>query len=532
MCDVIYGRSLNRSFSLSITPLEVLLSIQVYQFLFFNIFQTIIGPIFYIVNHFFFLFRAKFTKPVTAEETVTSTTAQLPIQKQSPNSHSKYSRKLTAKQESTPLGKAIKRTLFDLKMQKLKITRLEYQNSLLRLERAHGPTDAIVKPAIKEITRKLGVNDLERIYCRLCLTTDVKSTTFSAFGVINNEMISDLVKKLYDIQIEEYDAVTDVCESCLAKIDVSKSISTQFREANDNLRKIMSNEEVNLTEIVPVRGPSCNTKLFTKGTQTNAVILESRPTHSHLSMSQSYDEPEQYDHEDNEMDFSNESSDDELEEHDFFKNYDSLVFCCTVCPMQFSTSHGLQHHMGTHQTDECLQCIKCGLLFKSQSYLTTHEKRVHSDLKYYCDICDRPYSSPYSLSVHKAKHSEHNGLKCPSCPEKFDHRTELHNHIEQLHADMVQICDCGKSFHNACTFARHVCQVTDDWSENVCQICQMKFLKHTKLIKHVEKEHSEAVPTLPYTRCTRCSKTFLSQKRRYRHQVICNGHGGVLKESE
>ena len=93
--------------------------------------------------------------------------------------------------------------------------------------------------------------------------------------------------------------------------------------------------------------------------------------------------------------------------------------------------------------------------YPTQPKLDDHVKAKHD---YFCNICERQYSSISSLNYHmKNMHSERES-KCVECDITFDSETQLKKHKLVKHSTGLnpQFSICQKSFLSKISLANHI----------------------------------------------------------------------------
>lgn len=126
---------------------------------------------------------------------------------------------------------------------------------------------------------------------------------------------------------------------------------------------------------------------------------------------------------------------------------------CQVCG--FILPH-IYHSKYCEQKIE-YQCRKCDKTFDTMKYLQKHEI-VHANYSYRCMFCSKNLSSQFNLDVHiKSKHVQNIDFKiCKVCSAKFKRKSDLNRH-ERVHANIKFVCDyCDKEFSFKCNLLRHV----------------------------------------------------------------------------
>lgn len=240
-------------------------------------------------------------------------------------------------------------------------------------------------------------------------------------------------------------------------------------------------------------------------------------------------------------------------------------FECYICKKEFTTKRPMQDHyhkqhtqppvkrcficndelpskQSKHHTchDLNLDCEYCSMAFESLYELKMHLMDDHEDqLIYICDICHRPFEMRSFMDHHKAKHPR-GGYSCKRCPEIFDTKNQLRQHMRILHTAPSCKCDllifsekfniewsykfrfffcvahlcelCGKSFQTAEYLKKH--KRTHSTETFKCSKCAFTTNNRSNLVVHVHRNHKN--PTASYS-CDICGKTMATSQALLKH---------------
>ena len=161
------------------------------------------------------------------------------------------------------------------------------------------------------------------------------------------------------------------------------------------------------------------------------------------------------------------------------KTPESLV--CKTC--RKTTEELIEAHITKHP----YHCLKCKLTFTAESNLHKHQREHKIKVLYNCDQCEATFTSKKKLKTHQRDHNKGPntnqgavqnikklntnpgdipymykkadgtyGFKvvCPSCPEKFDSKSERDIHEREVHGKEIYKC-CGCSFETIYDLNRH-----------------------------------------------------------------------------
>lgn len=85
------------------------------------------------------------------------------------------------------------------------------------------------------------------------------------------------------------------------------------------------------------------------------------------------------------------------------------LFTCLQCNKQFHQSKYLKRHSKLHEQNSkstnmnCVVCDICGTKLKDRNTYYVHRKK-HFGPQYMCQICDKKFPTPYTLSCHIMTH--------------------------------------------------------------------------------------------------------------------------------
>ena len=112
-------------------------------------------------------------------------------------------------------------------------------------------------------------------------------------------------------------------------------------------------------------------------------------------------------------------------------------FYCEECDRYFSTIALLEGHKRSKHGAKMLECSKCSAEFSYNAQLQCHIKKCQSNFmflqKYKCSQCDLDYTEKRSLSAHIAtKHQGRNSV-CEICGTVFAYRSSYRKHMKRRH---------------------------------------------------------------------------------------------------
>ena len=129
---------------------------------------------------------------------------------------------------------------------------------------------------------------------------------------------------------------------------------------------------------------------------------------------------------------------------------------CTFCQKRFTKPSSLKIHKKSHSGEKPFKCKSCEKSF-TRSYLLQQHERTHTGEKpYECKYCKRCLSGVTALKNHERIHTGEKPHQCKYCKECFSRLSILKEH-ERVHTGEVpfECLDCGKSFKYASNLSVH-----------------------------------------------------------------------------
>ncbi|RVE44714.1 hypothetical protein evm_010618 [Chilo suppressalis] len=188
---------------------------------------------------------------------------------------------------------------------------------------------------------------------------------------------------------------------------------------------------------------------------------------------------------------------------------DFVTFTCTVCQRKYSSWYSLKAHTETsHKIAPVVQCV-CGITLKSKSVLYKHIQDHKNPNMLCCDKCPRITKTIEALNKHKMRHvpKSERQFVCTTCDKIFITKDALKSH-ERSHIPIeerkIYHCDvCNLKFTTRSSAASHKRVVHDKIKSYVCDLCGYACGTNGELRQH-RAIHSDDKPFV----CKTCSKPF------------------------
>jgi Zinc-finger associated domain (zf-AD)/C2H2-type zinc finger/Zinc finger, C2H2 type len=171
-------------------------------------------------------------------------------------------------------------------------------------------------------------------------------------------------------------------------------------------------------------------------------------------------------------------------------------------------------------------CDNCNKTFSSRVKLIQHI-RVHSQKKknYSCSVCQRKFPTEILLTRHEIVHSNlltqikiETMNRCLVCNETFKEKSELEDHMQyhknQLEGSSIECIYCEKSYSKLSNLVRHL-KTHEDNKTHCCNICSKTFAMGQELIDHLNK-HKGFTPHA----CTMCDKSYMQLSNLRTHMKV------------
>ena len=171
---------------------------------------------------------------------------------------------------------------------------------------------------------------------------------------------------------------------------------------------------------------------------------------------------------------------------------------CSLCKTVVPESNFQEHILQEHCTNKMLNCELCEFIFDTKDALRYHCVKVHKDISFPCDLCNKKFKD---LDSHvKYFHDRKRDFKCNYCEKEFQANFILQNHVKSVHHGTKMNCpDCNKNL-SIDNFLRHR-KEKHEKIKRPCPHCEKEF-GLSNLPRHIRGVHNNET-----TKCPECSKS-------------------------
>eukprot|EP00106_Octopus_bimaculoides_P004147 XP_014771589.1 PREDICTED: gastrula zinc finger protein XlCGF49.1-like [Octopus bimaculoides] len=167
-------------------------------------------------------------------------------------------------------------------------------------------------------------------------------------------------------------------------------------------------------------------------------------------------------------------------------------FYCDVCEKVFSSRAHARTHKPAHMCLRKLKCSKCEKRFYRPHHLRAHET-IHSSARpFACDICKKTFKLEMTLKHHRNSHSGERPHECPDCAFRFREPKALKRHYRNIHLNQkFYECNvCKTKFNRRESLRSHLNKHKEDYPFG-CNLCGKLFADASQLQKHKKASHLE-----------------------------------------
>jgi hypothetical protein len=152
--------------------------------------------------------------------------------------------------------------------------------------------------------------------------------------------------------------------------------------------------------------------------------------------------------------------------------------------------HFQRDHIHSKIIIKAAKCIYCNNVYRNDSLLNQHIRRMHSDVKFKCPRwgCASYFSSQSDSDAHFTKkhkeEEEKKTFKCDKCSYSFIDKSSLNRHIRVYHGNnQIECLKCTKVFRSKNDMLKHLRLSHSE--RKTCQHCSVKVLR---MVRHQRQE--------------------------------------------
>lgn len=208
---------------------------------------------------------------------------------------------------------------------------------------------------------------------------------------------------------------------------------------------------------------------------------------------------------------------------------------CTKCGLFFTIYENYEQHILSNPSHHSFSCWRCDRIAKSWQELKLHGKKSHgafqfalaenqTENRYFCHFCGQLEVSIQQISSHiQEKHFKWM-LKCPLCPEVWNHPELLFTHFKLGHSlsnNVSLICkECQYTFYDPSAYTNHISMIHLKKPETIgypCVLCSSELTGESEFLRHVQQhgnyqnkltENERPGISMWKKQCFICSRTY------------------------
>ncbi|XP_055535872.1 zinc finger protein ZFP2-like [Wyeomyia smithii] len=342
--------------------------------------------------------------------------------------------------------------------------------------------------------------------CRLCLEFNYSEHVTSACGeqMIGGVSIEELLKTLFNIQLDDSRSLDCICNCCLVRLDLVVNIRKQFTIIAKHWRKmdIFINEENRLRYKKQEAPKVAQHRMIVKSIDEKKLsTLNEVPTAQDLFLDVKVEV---------EPDLVAIASNDDDAINDTVLNDEYLK----IAP----------EHDNSAMLEQKGRLKRKNSNLRKKSQNSTEKRRV-----------GRPRNKSVTGSKRKISLKGITERKCYMCVQLFETAEELFSHMV-AHIDQILTCEvCKESFSNLTKYNRHLAKHDPIERPNKCDHCELRFTDNLGKRRHEKQrhqvDHSVTLFTGPQKRkgkftCQHCGKQCQSLAFLKEHE---DGHAGIKR---
>ncbi|KAK4886260.1 hypothetical protein RN001_002531 [Aquatica leii] len=333
--------------------------------------------------------------------------------------------------------------------------------------------------------------------CRLCL-----KETKSCISLYDDNILVK-IESLTSIKIRKDDSFPQICcESCMTSLYSAYQFQQCIIQADKTLRDLYNAKpgEIKIEEVYVAEED--DEDIDTIDDYNNIESLPSITGNDNSTSSLEITDVVMLEDKDNVYEFNYLSDDSQNDMSKVFKTpklEDDLVD-------NLENENSREHS----ESKSSLECLDCGLKFKSKKLQQQHMAKHRVDSCPFCFVVMRRDNLKKHIQIHVESPEV-----CDICGKVAKNKESLRGHINYLHKKKAKTkCDyCEKEFKSNHHYNTHVRNVHLGIRNHQCHICGKKFFANHDLNKHINMTHKRARPYI----CPYCEKGFCSLYARKTH---------------
>ncbi|XP_058462500.1 zinc finger protein 888-like [Malaya genurostris] len=183
------------------------------------------------------------------------------------------------------------------------------------------------------------------------------------------------------------------------------------------------------------------------------------------------------------------------ETNNFTDSDQERKFKCNICSALFRLNSSLRNHTRRVHCTERVVCEKCGASFKTSSEAKAHMRFRHEqNSRYKCEFCDKRCSTSSVLATHRRTHTNERPYQCPyeGCPKTYKTNGALIKHVRANHTNerpyKCHYDSCEKSYICSQHLKNHLHWHTQE-KPFKCFYCEIYFSTAHNRNKHCKVHH-------------------------------------------
>lgn len=166
---------------------------------------------------------------------------------------------------------------------------------------------------------------------------------------------------------------------------------------------------------------------------------------------------------------------------------DDRPLTCDICQKPFKTPWRLKTHKLSHADTKSFTCEICGKDFKFRENYKMHIWRHSAEKSHECQVCNKKFYLASELRNHAKRHDPgKKSFACPHCDETFYNSSNLKDHLPKHTRESPFVCEvCGRRFQRMGQLKSHG-RIHTGEKPFACDLCKRAFRKMDTLKQHMK----------------------------------------------